>query len=30
VRVFEYIPEEEARRLDRQGAEPKDTPKGNP
>ncbi|MDD3433174.1 MAG: BON domain-containing protein [Tepidiphilus sp.] len=30
VRVFEYIPEEEARRLDRQGAEPKETPKGNP
>ena len=30
VRVFEYIPEEEARRLDRQGAEPKkNAPTGN-
>ncbi|WP_142808635.1 BON domain-containing protein [Tepidiphilus olei] len=30
VRVFEYIPEEEARRLDRQGAEPKAPPKNGP
>lgn len=29
VRVFEYIPEEEARRLDRQGAEPKGTSKNS-